>query len=360
MDKALKQKRIIGYAIFYAVFGALFIYGTIGLNDLNFDKMVFNPSNPFAFTMACFGMAPKYMMQLFGFTMLGVAYRKYEEALDVAESLFPFFRYLRSNKITYQILRVLYALLPVGYAYGAFMGAHDILDFITWNAYETDIYNAVLNASNSVALASITYNGARIILMVLAYFILKRLAKNYKRELEFMAVVGLALYFSDGIIEVLKVHFHRIRFREMVAFSNGIVGEDGAVHSLHNVKFTRDMIDKTDFHWFTNWYRVGQDDGVVWHDPKSFPSGHTSAASFTFLLVPLMTRTKKLAKYFVPAYIVGVGYVMAMGLSRMMRGAHYMTDVTGAALIMFTVMLIYVGIFDLLQARSDKNLQKKK
>lgn len=356
MENTLKKKKIISYLVFYIVIGALFIYGTIGLNDLNLDKAVFNPSNTFAFTMACFGMAPRSLMQLFGFTMLMVAYRKYEDALDVAESLFPIFRFLRNNKVTYKILKVLYALLPIGYAYGAFMSAHDILDFITWNAFETDIYNAVLGSSGSVVLASIVYNGARVILMVLAYFLLKKISKNHRSAFEFMAVVGLAMYFSDGIINGLKEHFHRIRFREMVAYSNGIVGKDGAVHSLHNVKFTRDMIGKTDFHWFTNWYKVGIDDGVVWHDPRSFPSGHTSAASFTFLLVPLCLRNEKLSKFLAPAYIIGVGYVMAMGLSRMMRGAHYLTDVTGAALIMFTLMLCYVGIFSVLQKRSDRRL----
>lgn len=356
MTDTLKKKRFAGYAVFYAVVGALFIYGTIGLNDLNLDKAVFNPSNTFAFTFACFGMLPRYCMQLFGYTTLLVVYRKFDDAFDIAESLFPFFKYLRQNKITYRILWLLYNVLYVAFLYGAFMGAHDVLDFICWNAVGNDLYNLTLEAKGSVALASLVYNGARVFLMVVSYIILKKISKNHREAFELMAIVGLAMYYSDGIINLLKDHFHRIRFREMVAFSNGIVGEDGAVHSLHSVQFTRDMIDKTDFHWFTNWYKVGQDGGVVWHDPHSFPSGHTSAASFTFLLVPLFTRNEKLSKYFVPAYIIGVGYVMAMGLSRMMRGAHYLTDVSGAALIMFTVMLIYVAIFEAFKKRSDSRL----
>lgn len=353
MDKGLKRKRIVGYVIFYVIFSILFVYGTIGYNDLEFDKMVFNPSNKFAFTFACYGMFPRYLMQLLGYCTLMAVYRPLDEAFDIAESLFPFFKIFRENKIIHGILAVLYRVMFVAFIYGAFMGAKDILDFFGY-------YDTLLGLGLSVTVTNLIWTPTRIVLIVVSYLILKALSKKHAKELEFMAVAGLAMYYSSDIINMLKDHFHRIRFREMVAYSNGIVGDDGAVHSLHDVVFNKSMIDKTDFHWFTKWYIVGKDDGVVWHDPHSFPSGHTSAASFAFLLVPLFTRTKKLSKFFVPAYAIGVGYVMAMGLSRMMRGAHYMTDVTGAGLIMFTLMLVFVGVLDLLQAKSDKRLSQHK
>lgn len=349
MDKSIKKKRIIGYTIFYIIFVALFIWGTIGQNDLDFDKMVFNPSNKFAFTFACYGMLPRYTMQLLGYATLMAVYRPLDGAFDIAESLFPFFKFFRENKFLHTVLAILYKVLFLAFIYGAFMGAKDVLDFFGY-------YDKFVAAGININIVNLIFNVSRIVLIVISYFILKKLAKKYGRELEFMAVAGLGMYYASGVIDGLKEHFHRIRFREMVAYSNGIVGDDGAVHSLHDVKFTRDMIDKTDFHWFTKWYIVGKDDGVIWHDPRSFPSGHTSAASFTFLLVPLTTRCKKLSKYFVPAYVIGVGYVMAMGLSRMMRGAHYMTDVTGAGLIMFTIMLAIIFVLDLFQKRSDNRL----
>lgn len=351
MDKSLKRKRIVGYTIFYVIFAILFVYGTIGLNDLNFDKMVFNPSNKFAFTMACYGMFPRYTMQLLGYATLMAVYRPYEQALDVAQSLFPFFKFFRQNKVIYKILGFLYKVLFVAFIYGAFMGTKDILDFFGY-------YDSIVSTGIPIAVVNGIFNLTRIALIVISYILLKKIAKKYAREIELMAVAGLALYYASDVINMLKEHFHRIRFREMVAYSNGIVGDDGAVHSLHDVVFTRSMIDKTDFHWFTNWYIVGKDDGVVWHDPRSFPSGHTSAASFTFLLVPLFSKTKELSKYFVPASVLGIGYVMAMGLSRMMRGAHYMTDVTGAGLIMFTMMIAFVFVLERLQERSDKRLPK--
>lgn len=352
MDKDLRKKRFIGYAVFYIIFGAFFIWGTIGMNDLNFDKMVFNPSNRFAFTFACYGMLPHFTMQLLGYATLMAVYRPLDEAFDVAESLLPFFKYLRQNKVTRTILAILYRVLFLAFVYGAFCGSNDLLNFFGF-------YDTLTSTPMPMVLINLTYTAIRIVLVLASYALLKKLSVKYARELEFVAVAGLAMYYAGDIINVLKEHFHRIRFREMVAYSNGIVGDDGAVHSLHDVVFTRDMIDKTDFHWFTHWYTVGKDDGVVWHDPRSFPSGHTSAASFTFLLLPLTTRSRALSKYFTPAYIIGVGYVMAMGLSRMMRGAHYMTDVSGAGLIMFTIMLVFVFILDILQNRSDKRLNRK-
>lgn len=355
MDKSLKKKRIITYIVFYIIFCALFIYGTIGLNDLNFDKMVFDPFNKFAFTMACYGMLPHYCMQLLCYTTLMAVYRPFEDALDVAESLLPFFKYLRENKAIHFILLVLYRVLFLAFIYGAFMGTNDFWNFILYNAFGANVQDMIVSAGAPKVLAVIVWTITRLATLCLCYFVLKLIGKKYAREIEFMAVVGLAMYYSGDIINVLKEHFHRIRFREMIAYSNGFA-DGNVVPNLHEAKLTREMIDKTDFHWFTNWYNIGQDDGVVWHDPRSFPSGHTSAASFSLLLVPLFNRTKALSKYFVPASIIGIGYTMAMGLSRMMRGAHYMTDVTGAGLIMFTLMLFFVGLFDVLQARSDKRL----
>lgn len=58
------KKHSPAYIIAYLIFGILFAWGTIGLNDLNFDKMVFNPTNKFAFTMACYGMFPRVCIQL--------------------------------------------------------------------------------------------------------------------------------------------------------------------------------------------------------------------------------------------------------------------------------------------------------
>lgn len=356
MDKSLRKKKIIGCIVFYVIFGALFIWGTIGMNDLNFDKMVFNPQNKFAFTMACYGMLPHYTMQLLGYVTLLAVYRPFEDALDVAQSLFPFFKFFRENKVTRTILLVLYRVLIVALLYGAYMGSNDVWNFILYNAFDANIQDMLINAGAPRVLAVIAWAGLRIATIIVAYLILKKLFKKYARELELMAVAGLAMYYSEDVINILKEHFHRIRFREMVAYSNGIVEKNIVVPSLHNVEFTRDMIDKTDFHWFTHWYEIGQDDGVIWHDPRSFPSGHTSASSFSLLLFPLFTRNEKLSKFFVPAYILGVGYVMAMGLSRMMRGAHYMTDVTGAGLIMFTIMIVFVGVLSLIQKHSDKRL----
>lgn len=356
-NKLTKQKTIC-YIIIYLIFGALFAYGTAGLNDLNFDKMVFNPTNKFGLFMASYGMFPMYTIQLCGYTMLMVAYRKYDEALDVAESLFSIFKFFRNNKFFYTVLKVLYKILFLAFIYGAFQGSNEMWNFVLGNTIGTNLQDALINIGLPKAISIILWTLFRFATIIVVYFVLKAFSKKHKEALEFMAVVGLALYYSADIINQLKEHFHRIRFREMVAYSNGILGDDLALQKLYSSTQKNELLEKVDFHWFTQWFTIGKDDGVQWVDPRSFPSGHTTAASFSMLLVPLFAKTKELSKYLAPAFILGVGYTGAMGLSRMIRGAHYLTDVTGAALIMFTIALIFVFILNQLQKLSTKRLNK--
>ena len=75
------------------------------------------------------------------------------------------------------------------------------------------------------------------------------------------------------------------------------------------------------------------DAGADWY--KSFPSGHTSAGAMviTLTLIPsIFAKTNTLAKKVI-TYTVVVLYVIAVAISRIVVGAHFLTDVTFGAMI---------------------------
>lgn len=80
-------------------------------------------------------------------------------------------------------------------------------------------------------------------------------------------------------------------------------------------------------------------DFTVWYSPfgnggESFPSGHTANAVSMLLLVALCDVCPKLRKYRVVMYGVAWGYIAAMAFSRIILGAHFLSDVlVGSAIV---------------------------
>ncbi len=96
------------------------------------------------------------------------------------------------------------------------------------------------------------------------------------------------------------------------------------------VRFRDLLKDDNDFARFTAWY-LPQWNG----DNKSFPSGHTGAAAASMLLSALPAVFEQLKKYEVRIFICSVIYTFAVGLSRMVLGAHFLSDITVGALVGF-------------------------
>lgn len=360
MQNNLKTQLKIFAPILYVILFILMIIGTF--NDLAIDKALFDYNHPFAVNLAVWGMWPQYSMQLFGYTILLACYHPLDEAFDIAESLFPFFKYLRANKITHSILFVLHKVMYIAMIYGAFMGADEILSFIYRNADgHYTLYHVLLDKGYSTAIAALCWNLLRMALVIVTYIIIKQISKKHKKAFELTAIIGLLIYYfyiSNGAMDGIKHIFHRIRFREMIAQSAGLFDEEGRI-SIGSTILQKEWIETTDFSWFTRWYKIGQDNGVLWQDPTSFPSGHTTAAAFAMLLIPLSYKINK-KSLFIPLSLVGTAYTACVGLSRLIRGAHYLTDVTAATIIMFTLILVITIILSKVQDISDKKLEANK
>ncbi|MEI3606894.1 phosphatase PAP2 family protein [Pseudogracilibacillus sp. SE30717A] len=76
----------------------------------------------------------------------------------------------------------------------------------------------------------------------------------------------------------------------------------------------------------------------------SFPSGHTMRATILFLFLIYLTfmYVKNTATKLI-SYIVYIGLIFAVALSRIMLDAHYVTDIAGAILI--SISWFFIGLF---------------
>ncbi|MBR1810936.1 MAG: phosphatase PAP2 family protein [Clostridia bacterium] len=352
-SKTIQKQKIICVAIFYAVFCCGMLIGTF--YDLEIDKALFHYDNPFGIFMEKYAMLPQFSVQLCAFTALLAAYHPAGEAFDIAAAFLPALERIPKNRGTYAVLFILDHAMYAAFLYGAFQGSNQMLNFLLRTAAGGNIQDLLQDAGAPKFFAILVWTLVRLMPIALLLTVFRKTDKKIMKTVEFMAIVGLLMYYSVDIIEVLKAHFHRIRFREMIAYSHGLVNADGWT-SRGNAMIPRSWIADTDFSAYGRWYIIGNDRGV-YSEPTSFPSGHTTAAVFTMLLAPLFGKCKKLQPYFVPAFFVGFVYTLAMGISRLIRGAHWLTDISAAALIMFTICLLYTKILRLGEKRVLKNLQ---
>ena len=351
MDKKLK-KQFIGCAVFYfAFFAVLMIIGTF--YDLEIDKAVFNYKNAFATLMENRGMDVMYVVPLMAWSMLIAAYHPIDEAFDIADSIFPFFKYLKNNKATHFICFVLLHIMYAFFFYEAFKNSNDQLNRFMGGVFGYNLQDMLVNAGAPKPLAVILWTLLRLALVVFFIILFRKLDKKYRKALEFMAVAGLVLYYGSDFINDIKDYFHRIRFREMIAYSHGLVNSDGWSARYLADDIPREWIETTDFSAFTRWYQIGNDMGV-YSEPTSFPSGHTSAAAFAMLFPALFYKCKALNKYFIPAFIAGFAYTLTMGITRLIKGAHYLTDIASGAIIIFATLLVITAVMNLFEKRTKQ------
>lgn len=127
---------------------------------------------------------------------------------------------------------------------------------------------------------------------------------------EFINACGVVVLAGNlAVVNALKFLWQRARFDEMLAVNQ--LGQ------------------------FTPWYLPQGAGG------SSFPSGHTANAASVLLLVVACdvlgaSRAQRLA-----TYIVAWGYIASMGLSRMIIGRHFLSDVlAGAGLVALMVFAL--------------------
>lgn len=146
-----------------------------------------------------------------------------------------------------------------------------------------------------------------------------KIPEKYRKPLFVLAVTGIAVVAVQAVaIEGMKYLWGRVRFRDLLAQSS--------------------------YDAFTPWYVINGINGN-----KSFPSGHTSGAAISYLLMLLpfsfdKLKNRKQLCFFIPFVYSGI-----VAFTRLVMGAHYLSDVTIGGAVSFTIVIIAMAI-----------LQKKK
>ena len=92
---------------------------------------------------------------------------------------------------------------------------------------------------------------------------------------------------------------------------------------------------------FTPWF-IPQ--GVT--GSQSFPSGHVLESTGILLIIFLLCwYSEKVRRYQLPLYLLSIGFILCVAISRILVGAHFASDVTMGALLGISVNLIAVIIW---------------
>lgn len=334
----MKKTKNVGFivftVIFYIVAVGLMAFGSV--NDLKVDLAVFNPENSFAKFMESFGQFTYWAIWGPAFSIIFVCRRDLNESLGVINKLVPFIKPVENiESKAYKFFNFALKVLTT-IAFFALSG-------IGWKKLIENIIKNILLDMGKDNLSQAVYFIISFVVAIVSIILISRVDKNKLRKIEGLALAGVLLGILFKIVEECKTITNRVRFREMVGYSNGFLNEDGLSEGKYS-PLTSSMKNNTDFSAFTPWYKKGDDMGI-YNRADSFPSGHTTNACVIFLLSLLCNtydRLKKLAPF---ALCVSVVYVFIMGYTRIVTGAHYLTDVAGAAIIAYTLFLVVRSIY---------------
>lgn len=334
--KQNSNKGIIAFSIvFYIIATALMVLGSI--KDLQIDMTLYNPSNYPAHFAELFSQFVCWGIWGPAFTIIFLCRRDLNGCLEVISKVFPFIKPF--SDIKSKAYKVLNTILNVITSLGFF-----VLSVIGWKKLIENILKNVLREVGKDNLSQPVYFIICAVVAVVMIFLFSKIDKRTLKKLEGLALAGVLLGIFFKIVEECKQITNRVRFREMIAYSNGFLDEEGIMSDGQHAPLTKAMSKTTDFSAFTPWYKIGDDMGI-YDRADSFPSGHTTnscAIFLSYLFCITFNKLKKLAPF---AFIFSALYVIAVGFSRMLTGAHYLTDVVGAAMIAYALFLIVYKIY---------------
>lgn len=320
--------------IFYIVAIAFMAYGTI--NDLQINMAVFNPENYFAHFAEQFSQIVYWGIWGSAFTIIFLCRRNLNECLEVIGKVFPFIKpFSNTSTKAYKILNTILSVV--------LSAAFFVLAVVGWKKLIENVTKNILLELGKNDLPQIAYFVICAVFAAIMIFLFSKIDKNTLKKLEGLALAGVLLGICYKIVEECKEITSRVRFREMVAYSNGFLNDKGKSNATH-AHLTKAMAQGADFGAYTPWYKIGDNMGVYRHS-NSFPSGHTTYCCSILLSYPLclaFDRLKKLAPF---ALVFSALYVISVAFTRMVAGAHYLTDVAGAAIIGYSLFLIVFKIY---------------
>lgn len=155
-------------------------------------------------------------------------------------------------------------------------------------------------------------------MFVVILLVTKRIPKNLLVRYRWVGTATLLIILCSMItVESLKPIFGRVRFRSM----------------------------QDNFSLFSRWYKVNGSDYRSFvsssEEIKSFPSGHSQWAGVTLTLSMIPMVTPKWQSKEKIVFLIALFYAFVVMFSRMVQGAHFLTDV----IVGFTISFFYFWLF---------------
>ena len=335
--KREKRGYIIFSAIFYGIATALMIFGTFC--DLKIDEALFAPGQTFARLAESYGQFVYWGMWGPALAIIFVCRRDINGTLALLSNISPKIKPIaKSESKAYGTVNFIFKAVS--------SAALFVLCSVGWKKLiENVIKNILLNTGHGKWSQPI-YFAISFAVAAVSIIIASRINRETLKKLELLAFAGVLFGAICKGVEECKTLSQRVRFREMIAWSNGFKNSSGLSEGRFS-PLTREMIDTTNFSAFTPWSKKGDAMGI-YSRADSFPSGHTTYSCTLFLSSLFCRSFEKLKKLAEPALCVSAIYAAAMGYTRLAAGAHYLTDVAAAAIIGYTafvtVRFIYIKV----------------
>lgn len=329
------NKWLIAFSFVFYIFAiVLMIVGSF--KDLQITVSLYNPENLFAQLFENFSVFVYWAIWGPAFTIIFLCRRDLNESLAVIHKIIPAIKPIKNTE--HKAYKIFNVLLKIITTVGFF-----VLAVIGWKKLIENVLKNILLMADKDNMSQAFYFIVSAVCAVIAILLCSKIDKTKLRKIEALALAGVLLGIFIKIIEELKPITSRVRVREMIAYSNGFLNEEGMSEGRYS-PLTKAMAGSTDFSAYTPWYKIGDDMGI-YNRADSFPSGHTSCSCASFLLCLVTLTYDKLKKFAPLAWIVSFAYVLTVGFSRMIAGAHYLTDVAGAAIIAYSFFLIVYKLY---------------
>lgn len=281
------------FIVLYSLIALGIIFGSFF--DLQIDQALYSPHNGFGVFMAALGENTIYL------------------ALGFLGGLLLNFELKRDTLLWRRILLIVIGLGAT--AFGVYYGGKAIISINAYNIPDK------WYVGYPIALVAVlgAYAGG--------FFFGGRCDNPHAiRDAVSLIVVFFVAYLTTNLIKSLNA---RPRFRWLVGETEGAYAS--SLDYFHNwwssASAFRDEVLKVDA-------------GLA-EEFKSFPSGHVTSAMAAVVILSYLPRfDSKLMKWQNLFFLLGVAYVVIEAFSRMLIGAHFLSDVSFAALIGTTWFLI--------------------
>ena len=119
-----------------------------------------------------------------------------------------------------------------------------------------------------------------------------------------------------------------------------ITAVEGMKYLWGRVRF-RDLLAAGSYDAFTPWYKINGINGN-----KSFPSGHTAGAGMSYLMMAFPYLSKKWKNKKTLCFVIPLVYTSVVAFTRLVMGAHYLSDVAMGGIVSFTVVIIAFTLYE--------------